>query len=549
MALTDAQIAKLLIDGNYITEKDVAEVTAEAGLHRLKITDVLLEKQLVTRDIIGQAVAEYFHLPFLNLRVKPPQPEMVMRIQETDAKELNAVAVTVTTKEATIATDTPDRPGLQEKLQAIFPKCKIKLVYTLPDAIVDVLQIYRSNLAARFGKILDRGGANAPALFEEIIIDAAGLHASDIHFEPQSDSVLIRFRVDGILHEAGRIPSISYETLANRVKVLANLRIDEHLSVQDGAIRLQLEGKEVDLRVSIVPTVDGETIVIRLLGEYVHNINLLDLGFLADHQKLLIESINKPYGLILVVGPTGSGKTTTLYSLLRAVNRTDVNITTIEDPVEYRIAGTNQIQVNQASQLTFAKGLRAIVRQDPDIILVGEIRDQDTAEISINAALTGHLVLSSFHANNAATSIPRMLDLGVEPFLLASTLEVIIAQRLIRTICPECRTSYKPTEAELSQLGQYRNRLAPKGKSIVLYRGKGCAACQNLGYRGRTVVSEIIPTFPELKECILRHPSAQQVIEVVRTHGTSSMLDNGLTKVAAGITTLEEIFRVIAEPS
>ncbi len=319
------------------------------------------------------------------------------------------------------------------------------------------------------------------------------------------------------------------------------------MSVQDGAIRLNSDQHDIDLRVSIVPTVDGETVVLRLLAEYVHALTLTDLGYLPEHQKILAAASQKPHGLILIAGPTGSGKTTTLYSLIKTLNGSELNITTIEDPVEYRIPGTNQIQVNHETHLTFAQGLRAIVRQDPDVILVGEIRDQETAEISVNAALTGHLVFSSFHANDAVTTIPRLIELGVEPFLLASTLEIVVAQRLVRKICAECKMSYVPDSVEIEQLGSFRTKYSAKNSSAVLYRGKGCSACHGLGYRGRTAVLEIIPSSPELKELILHHPSSNQLVALIRSQGIPSMYEDGIAKVVAGITTLDEIRRVIKE--
>lgn len=327
------------------------------------------------------------------------------------------------------------------------------------------------------------------------------------------------------------------------MKVEAHLRIDEHQSAQDGAIRwLDANGNETDLRLSILPTLDGEKIVIRLLAKYVRGFQLVDLGLGEEDQKIIEASAQKPFGMILVVGPTGSGKTTSLYALLKLVNNPTINITTIEDPVEYRIAGVNQIQVNSATGLTFAKGLRSIVRQDPDLILVGEIRDQETSEISINAALTGHLLFSTFHANDAAAAIPRLLDMGTEPFLLASTLELIIAQRLARRICENCRYSVNLQKEEINKIPSYlRNKFDEK---TMIYRGKGCSACNFTGYQGRIALFEIIKTSPELQETIMGNPSSQQIWEVSRKQGARSLFEDGLEKVKTGLITLEEVFRV-----
>jgi type II secretory ATPase GspE/PulE/Tfp pilus assembly ATPase PilB-like protein len=300
------------------------------------------------------------------------------------------------------------------------------------------------------------------------------------------------------------------------------------------------------MRVSIVPTINGEKIVIRLLSQYVSGFALDDIGLSAHDQKLINEAGKKPFGMILVTGPTGSGKSTTLYSLLKSINKPEINITTIEDPVEYRIAGVNQIQVNLQTDLTFARGLRSIVRQDPDIILVGEIRDKETAEISVNAALTGHLLLSTFHANDAASTIPRLLDMGLEPFLLASTLELIIAQRLVRKICSHCRYSETVQVSDLKNKLMYPDKYFDKDK-VSLYKGKGCPACGGTGYSGRIAIFEFIKVSAEVEDLVAKHPSATQIWEVAKQNGSRSLFEDGMDKVKNGVTTLEELKRVAEE--
>jgi len=299
------------------------------------------------------------------------------------------------------------------------------------------------------------------------------------------------------------------------------------------------------MRVSVVPTVEGEKIVIRLLAQYIRGLNLFDLGLSKQNQELMESAARKPFGMILVTGPTGSGKTTTLYSLLKIINKPEVNITTIEDPVEYKVAEANQIQVNKRTNLSFAQGLRAIVRQDPDIILVGEIRDNETAEIAINAALTGHLLLSTFHANNAATAIPRLLDMGVEPFLLASTLEVIVAQRLVRRLCESCRYSYQEKISNIEKLIPNAKEYF-KEQTITLYKGKGCSACGGLGYKGRVGVFEIIKITPEIENLILKNPSNSKIWELAEKQGVRSLFHDGIKKVKNGVTSLEELLRVVS---
>jgi type II secretory ATPase GspE/PulE/Tfp pilus assembly ATPase PilB-like protein len=301
------------------------------------------------------------------------------------------------------------------------------------------------------------------------------------------------------------------------------------------------------MRISILPTLNGEKVVIRLLSQYVRSFSFNDLGLSQHDQELLMKAINKPFGMILVTGPTGSGKTTSLYALLKLLNSPDVNITTIEDPVEYKMPGINQIQVNSQTNLTFAKGLRSIVRQDPDIILVGEIRDQETAETAVNAALTGHLLLSTFHANDAATAVPRLLDMDIEPFLLSSTLEVLIAQRLVRKICDQCRFSTSLSKEEVKKTIPADVQKYFTGKHIVLYQGKGCASCGNTGFRGRTAIYEFIEVTPEIQELILQNPSTAQIWKIARKQGSVTLFEDGIEKVKNGITTLEELLRM-AEP-
>lgn len=405
---------------------------------------------------------------------------------------------------------------------------------------------YNKSLDTRFSKIIQSEHRVAPEILEEILEDAVNYHASDVHFEPQKDEIMVRFRIDGVLQVAGSIPKNFYENIVNRIKVESKLRIDEHFAAQDGSMRFEREGNIVDLRTSIVPTVNGEKIVLRVLATYLQGLNLANLGLTEEYQNLLQSVADKPFGMILVTGPTGSGKTTTLYALLKMLNSNEVNITTIEDPVEYKMLGVNQIQVNTATNLTFAKGLRSIVRQDPDIILVGEVRDRETAEIAVNAALTGHLLLSTFHANDAPTAIPRLLEMGIEPFLLASTLELVVGQRLLRKLCNFCRYSVSYNVEEVSKRFKgMKNYL--KGKKVNLYESKGCHACGFTGYHGRTAIFECVVNTPELKDLILKNPSTNQIWELTRKQGANSLFEDGIIKVLSGLTTMDELLRV-AEP-
>jgi type II secretory ATPase GspE/PulE/Tfp pilus assembly ATPase PilB-like protein len=343
-------------------------------------------------------------------------------------------------------------------------------------------------------------------------------------------------------------PQENYENILNRIKVNARLRIDEHVSAQDGAMRFAGEGGVVtDIRVSIVPTIEGEKIALRILSHYIENLTLSDLGLGEASEKKIKDAADKPFGMILVVGPTGAGKTTTLYAVLKRLNQPDVNITTIEDPVEYRMQGVNQIQVNADTHLTFAEGLRSIVRQDPDIILVGEIRDKETAEISVNAALTGHLLLSTFHANDASSALPRLVEMDIEPFLLASTLEVVVAQRLARRLCQNCRYSTSVARTSIEKEFPFLKKYW-KGNKVTLYKSHGCKACGNTGYTGRVGIFEFISITPAMEELILKHPNAAEIRALAKKEGTVFMFEDGMDKVKNGITTIEEVVRVVGMP-
>ena len=548
MTIDNQQLYKIILDGNYLEEKELAAAFQESQARKVPLFSYLTEEGLLTPDLVGQAIAEHYNLPYADLNSQRPTAEQVRKIPEEGAKQLRLVIFSEGDKEAVITTDQPQNVKILDDLKPLFPGKKIKLAYSLPQDIDSVLSdAYRQALATRFGKIISEQGHVAPEIISEIFKDAADFKASDIHFEPQEQEVSVRFRIDGVLQEAGRIPKEYYENIVNRLKVQANLRIDEHFAAQDGAIHITSDGRPIDARLSIIPTLDGEKMVLRLLAEYMRGFGLSDLGLSPEDQKTVEKTADKPFGMILVSGPTGSGKSTTLYSVLKTLNDPGVNITTIEDPVEIKLPGINQIQVNLKTELTFAKGLRSIVRQDPDIILVGEIRDRETAEIAVNAALTGHLLLSTFHANDAATSIPRLIEMGTEPFLLASTLELIIAQRLARRICESCRYSHDYTSAELEKKQPGASRYF-KGKKITLYQGKGCPACSGTGFRGRIGVFELITIDQEMRDLILKNPSAQQLSKLARENGTKSMFEDGLDKVKNGLTTVEELFRVANPP-
>ena len=547
MKFDDKTVKALLLKENYVTEEDIKSAEDFGKSHNASFVEYLLQENLITKDLLGQAIAESFNVPYADLNSTMPSPEQVQKIPEEIAKKYHTVIFAEEKNKIVVTTDHPQDKNLLPELEKLFAGKKISIAYSLTEDIDASFVHYQKPLETRFSKIIESKGRVAPELLEEIFDDALVFRASDIHFEPRPKDVLVRFRVDGVLHEAGKIPKEYYENILNRIKVQSSMRIDEHFAAQDGSLRYEKDGTFTDLRTSIVPTVEGEKVVLRVLSAYVQGFSLGDLGLTTTHQEFLAQAAAKPFGMILVAGPTGSGKTTTLYALLKLVNSPDVNITTIEDPVEYKVIGVNQIQTNVQTDLTFAKGLRSIVRQDPDIILVGEIRDKETAEIAVNAALTGHLLYSTFHANDAATAIPRLLDMGIEPFLLASTLEVIVAQRLVRKICDHCKHSVikSAKDFETSQLKSSLSYF--HDKSITLYEGKKCDACGHTGYKGRTAIFEFIKITPEMQNLILHSPSTKEMWELARKEGSKTLFEDGIEKVKIGVTTIEELLRV-AEP-
>ncbi len=542
-----SKVIEILLEQNFITDEDAQRALQSEATGHMSAEDFLFSEDILTKDLIGQAMAEFYKVKYIDLNSKHPVKDVVLRLPKDIAEEYNAIVFVDDKTGVTVTTDKPNADGLEEAIKSVFTGKKVKITYSIAEDIAQILLYYRKPLYERLNNIAAEEENAAPLIVDEVLKDAVMLHASDVHFEPQEEKVLIRFRIDGLLKPMVRLSKPQYESVLNRMKVMAHLRTDQHLSTQDGSIRFKLGRDQVDIRMSIAPVFDGEKVALRLLSSYAKSFALGDLGFSDRNRDIIIELSEKPFGMILITGPTGSGKTTTLYGILKKMNQPDVNITTIEDPVEYKIAGVNHIQVNEATELTFARGLRSIVRQDPDIILVGEIRDKETSEISVNAALTGHLLLSTFHANDAATSIPRLLDMGTEAFLLSSTLEAIISQRLVRKICDHCRYSEDYNIDDIAKKFPTIKKVI-KTKRITLYKGKGCDVCGYTGYSGRTGIFEIILATPEFNSLILNSPTTQQIWELARNQGSISMYEDGIQKVMQGVTTLEELERVVSPP-
>lgn len=536
------KVIDLLVSQNFIDKNTAAEAKDKGGSEGP--VAYLIEKNVITKALVGQAIAEYYKLPYANLDLAQVDKSVLGQIPQQLAFEMRAIALEADEKNVFVATDSPHKVELiAEVLSEIFPKKEIKFKYALPDEVEEALRGYKSSISKTIEKIIEEGQGFASKIFAAMIEESIVQNVSDIHMEPLDEKVKIRFRIDGSLVDITILDKQIYANLVNHIKILAKLRIDKHFSPQDGAIRFKAKAGNIDLRVSLVPLLEGEKTVIRILSNYARQLSLSDLGLTEANRQLIDKASKLSYGMILTTGPTGSGKTTTLYAVLRLLNTPDVNITTIEDPVEYRVQGINQIQVSQENNITFASGLRSVVRQDPNIILVGEIRDQETVEIAVNASLTGHLLLSSFHANDAASTIPRILEVGTEPFLLASTLKLIIAQRLVRRICPYCKVSHDYTEKELADIIPNHSNYFDAGTQR-LYQGKGCNRCNHTGFLGRVAVFELIYVTETIQELIMQRASSQKIGIAARKEGATSFFEDGLVKVKNGMVALEELIRV-----
>jgi type IV pilus assembly protein PilB len=560
MVLPDDQLASLVVKSNLADEKKVQEALAYARVSNISLEDALLEKQVVTDEQLGQAIAASLKLPFVNLSQGQIPEEVFNIVPPRIARKQKAVAFSRGPDGIKVALSDP---GKVEILELVAHKTGEKVIpcYATLRDIQNTLRIFQKDLQVSVDNLLKEDIShlkntvlNDPpvAKIVDLLIESAyDEKTSDIHIEPEDDDCLIRYRIDGMLHDVLRVPKFIHDRIVTRIKVLSNLRTDEHLSAQDGKMRLMLEEENLDIRVSIIPIAEGEKAVLRLLSSRSRQYTLKDLGMSETDLKKVENAFSRSFGMILSTGPTGSGKTTSIYSILKILNTREKNITTIEDPVEYRIKGANQVQVNAKTNLTFANGLRSILRQDPNIIFVGEIRDGETAGIAVNAALTGHLVLSTLHTNNAATAIPRLTDMKVEPFLVASTVSVIIAQRLVRQVCSNCKYSLEMSRAEL--IKNFPQEIIKRNfgakNSITVCRGKGCKICRNSGYSGRIGLFEVLEVTKKIREQITQRSDADVVSQAAVEEGMKTMLDDGLIKVAQGVTTIEELLRVTKSES
>ncbi len=563
------KLKTFLLEQGLIEEEDFNQALEEARRMNQDLGDVLISKGFVTKDFLLHLASNFFGVELANLRYRGINREVLYKIEEKFAREKNVIAFAQEgdgTIDLAMAdpTDLITIEFLEKKLSS-----KIRPFLASDDDLAFGFSAYGSQLTQDFKRLIEE---NIKASLErkisaskeeeaatqlpivEIVNNtlsyASSLNTSDIHLEAMEDSILVRFRIDGILHEVFQIPKEVHPAIVARIKLLASLKVDEHQKPQDGRFRYKVGSTVIDVRVSVIPTLYGEKIVLRLLPATQRPLSLIELGMTEETAKIVEENIKKTYGMILVTGPTGSGKTTTLYSILNMLNRPEVNIVTIEDPIEYNIKYINQVQINPLAGITFASGLRSILRQDPNIIMVGEIRDQETAEIAVNAALTGHLLLSSLHTNDAPTAVPRLIDMGIPPFLVAAVLNMVLAQRLVRKICLDCIESFSPSEDFLHSLRTQIKSLNLPDSNIprVLYRGKGCKSCGGTGYRGRMGIFELLEVNEDIRKIIVSPDFSLDLLTMAaKKNGMVTMFEDGLKKASLGQTTIEEVLRVIRE--
>ena len=563
------QILKpLLLQTNLVTEEQFNKALELSKRTGQSVSDLLISQGVITQDYLIDLLSKFFNTPRVKISGKEINSEFLNLIPEDIARARNAIIFDKKDDYIYLAVTDPTDLESINFIQR-YTNLSAKVFLTTDDDLKSAFALYRKQLTENFANIIEDNlrkvsiieGMNLTdaasempivSLFDTIVIYAYSLSASDIHIERLSDAILIRFRVDGILREIVRLPQEIHNAIVARVKILAGLQIDEHYRAQDGRFKYQKGDDAFDVRVSILPTFYGEKIDMRLLLGSIKPMSFEELGMEKDTIEVMDANVKRSYGMILVTGPTGSGKTTTLYSVLSKLNRPEVNIVTVEDPIEYELRYINQVQVNTKSGLDFANGLRSILRQDPNIIMVGEIRDSETAAIATNAALTGHLVLSTLHTNDATTAIPRLFDLGVQPFLVSATINAVIAQRLVRKICRNCIESYKlPNETKSAIERQFKNSsLKKKNYSVPaeLYRGKGCKICNYTGYKGRVAIYEIFNVTEDMR-IFIQSPefSLDGLREIAGKYNMVSLFEDGVRKAQTGQTSIEEVFRVIKE--
>jgi type IV pilus assembly protein PilB len=558
----DDYVLEIMLENGLVAQDDVERIRGSIVHEGVSIVDELLTAEIVSEFDVLKLLADQFGMEVISLRDIDLSPQVRDAVPVDIARRYNIIPIYRTDEVLTVALSDPLDVEVLDSLRFVL-KCQVEGVVALREEIVVALDRYyavESTMESMLNQIADgtvdvamsgredvvqdsdASDSDAPIikLVSLIILEAYRHRASDIHLEPLEKRFRVRYRIDGVLHEVDSPPKRLQSAIISRVKIMATMKISEKRVPQDGRIQVNILGRELDLRVSTVPCNHGESIVMRILDKQNLALGLPNLGFFADDQQTFEEMIRLPDGIILVTGPTGSGKTTTLYACLNYVNRSDRKIITVEDPVEYQMSGINQVQVRPDIGLTFSAALRSILRQAPNIVMIGEIRDKETANIATEASLTGHLVFSTLHTNDAPSAVTRLLDIGVKPFLVASSIQGIMAQRLVRCICEDCKEEYVPHDSDLDLLGSPGAFL----RDQALTHGRGCTSCQLTGYSGRKGLFEILNVDDEIQKMIFDKASSSALRINAREHGMRTLREDGLRKIASGMTTLQEVLRV-----
>jgi type IV pilus assembly protein PilB len=554
-------LGSLLIDEGLLTEAQLDAAVVEQARSGKPLGRLLIEQGTISEAELVRTLARQVGLEFVDLNERTIDGSVAALVSEALARRYQAIPIGWEDGKLVVAMADPSNVFAVDDIRALAGADVRTVVATASQIIETIERFFRVD--GEVDEVMQAATDEADdetdlAGLSEIVEDAPIVkfvnllvnqavadRASDIHVEPNESDLRIRFRIDGVLHEVMRSPRSIQAGVISRLKVMADINIAERRVPQDGRITMKVSGRSIDLRVATLPTVYGEKVVMRILDKSQAVLKLADLGFLPEALARFETSYTKPYGTILVTGPTGSGKSTTLYSTLNQLNTPDRNIITVEDPVEYRLPGINQVQIHPKAGLTFPSALRSILRADPDIVLVGEIRDKETAVIGIEAALTGHLVLSTLHTNDAASTPMRLVEMGIEPFLVTSALDCVVAQRLARRLCDKCKEPFQPTEAELTEAGWPAEEL-DAGEWPTLHRSIGCGSCGRTGYRGRFGIHEVMVMSEELERLVIERRSSEDIQKVALMQGMLSMRSDGLRKAGMGMTSLEEIFRVVA---
>jgi type IV pilus assembly protein PilB len=553
-------LKNILISKNYISESLYTELEEKAKQLNTSVEDLLIAQNTITEDKLGEIVESELNIPYISLAHKTIDPAVVKIIPEKTAIEKKIVAFDKTTSTLKIGMTNPRDINTIEFIKK-GTGYNIDPYFITEKSFYEGLKFYKTSIKEELKDIIEKNAKESKNvksgetealpiinITDTILEYAKTMGASDIHIEPMETEAIVRYRIDGILHDQATYPLAVHQAVLARIKILANLKIDEHRLPQDGRFKSTISDRDISFRVSIMPVYSGEVLVMRLLEDNAKEYSLESLGMTGRDLSVIQDAIKRTVGMILVTGPTGSGKSTTLYTVLSELNTPEVNLDTIEDPIEYSMPRVNQTQVNANIGLTFASGLRSFLRQDPDVIMVGEIRDTETADIAINAAMTGHLVLSTLHTNDSSGAIPRLIDMHIESFLVSSTLNVIIAQRLVRKLCNNCKLEYALDKKLIEILEeQYTKKgVTKKITQAKFFKPQGCEYCTN-GYKGRIGIYEVLEVTDDIKTLIARRENANVIQKAAQESGMSLMIEDGMRKAEEGITSLEEVLRVVKE--